>query len=193
MNQFLSDAEGIFASAPTVPGAMQRLARALIPRLADFCLIFLAVDGHVRCVASAHVTAEGQRLLRSLTRVYKITRNDPVSTVAHVLRTGRPKLRAEIRNEPTAPLADLRVFTLHRRLGTRSALVVPIGDAPNVMGAISLCYAESRRGYTAHDLRAARRLATLAASFLRKRAPLMHAQPHVPVAQRRPLRLRARV
>ena len=145
MSQFLSDAERNIASAQNNTSALQRLARATVPHLADFCLIFRVRGNDVRCVASAHTTPEGQRLLRGLTRVYKITRNDPISTVAHVLRTGRPKLRTAIFNEPAAPVTDLRVFTLHQRLGARSALVVPIGSPPDVLGAISLSYANSGR------------------------------------------------
>ena len=195
MDQFLSDAERSLASAQNITSALQHLARAVVPRLADFCFIFRLRGNDVRCVASAHTTPEGQRLLKRLTRVYKITRNDPVSTVAHVLRTGRPKLRTGIRSEATAPLADLRVFTLHQRLGVRSALVVPIGSLPEVLGAISLSYAHSDRQYTASDLAVARRLAALTAEFLRKpkRGRISPAPVNVPIAPRRPLRLRARV
>jgi sigma-B regulation protein RsbU (phosphoserine phosphatase) len=193
MNQFFSDVDRILSPAANVRAALQRLVRVVVPGLADFCFIFLVSDNDVRCVASAHTTLEGQRLLRGLTRVYKITRNDPVSTVAHVLRTGRPKLRTEISSETAAPLADLRVFTLHRRLGARSALVVPIGSAPAVVGAISLSYGESGRHYTAQDVPVARRLAGLTAAFLRDRARVTQAQAQVPLIQRRPLRLRARV
>jgi hypothetical protein len=108
-----------------------------------------------------------------------------------VIRTGRPKLRTEIRSEVAAPVTDLRVFMLHRRLGVRSALVVPIADAAGVLGAISLSYADSGRRYTAQDVPEARRVGTLTAAFLRKRMATP-AQPRVPIIPRRPLRLRAR-
>jgi GAF domain-containing protein len=193
MNQFFSHAERILTSAGSITTTLQRLARAAVPRLADFCLIFLVEDGGVRCVGSAHATDEGDRLLRRLNRVYKITRNDPVSTVAHVLRTGQPKLRSEIRSEAVAPLADLRVFTLHRRLGVRSALVVPIGASPDVLGAISLSQAESGRHYTSQDVPIARRLADLTAGFLRERDRTANARPHAVLLPRRSIRLRARV
>jgi GAF domain-containing protein len=193
MNRLLANAERILSPAQNMGVALQRLAGAVVPRLADFCFIFLLAGNDVRCVATAHTTAQGQRLLRRLTRVYKIRRDDPVSTVAHVLRTGRPKLRTDIQSEAAAPLADLRVFTLHRRLGARSALVVPIGSAPHILGAISLSYAESGRHYTGQDLRIARRLAALTAAFLRKRTGATQAQPTLAAIQRRPLRHRARV
>jgi GAF domain-containing protein len=194
MNQFLSGAERTLASGESVTTTLQRIARTVVPHLADFCFIFLASGADIRCAASAHATHDGRRLVRRFSRVYKITRKDPVSTVAHVLNTGRPRLRTEIRcEEAAAPATDPQVFTLHRRLGACSALVVPIGEIPNVLGAISLCYSGSGRHYTAQDLPIARRLAASTAAFLRKRAGMTPAQPHVPVVQRRTLRLRARV
>jgi GAF domain len=190
--QFLSNAERSLMSAPNEVGALQRLARSVVPHLADFCFVFLAKGRDVRCVACAHATPQGQRLLRGLTCAYKITRTDPVSTVAHVLRTGRPKLHPQIRTEAEAPVAAHRVLTLHRRLGARSALVVPIGTAPDVVGAFSFSYAESGRRYTAQDLPRARRLADAVARFLHARSRPIQSASHTPNVARRPLRLRAR-
>jgi len=162
--------------------SMNQFLSGVVPRVADFCFVFRAHGSAIRCVACAHRSRDGQRLVRAFARAYHLTRNDPVSTVAHVIRTGRPKLRAEIRPEASVPLIDLRVFALHRALGARSALVVPIGAAPNVIGALSLAYSDSRRRYTWEDVAAARRLAATSAVFLQR-----------PLASRRPLRLRARV
>ena len=192
MNQFLSEAGRILASPTGATTALQRVARAAVPDAADFCLIFIARHNELACVACAHATPEGERLLRRLNRVYKVTRNDPLSTVAYVVRTGRAKLRSAIADEGAQPEIGLRVFTLHHRLGVRSALVVPIGDAPNVLGAVSLSFAASGRRYTTQHVRAARRLAGLVASFLRKRPPRAEAAT-VHVGVRRPIRLRARV
>lgn len=194
MNQFLSDAARILSSRESTSALLDRLVRAAVPRTADFCLVFLVRDDDLACVASAHATPDGERLLRRLKRVYRITRDDPVSTVAHVVRSGRPKLRTEITGEAIAPQSDLHVFTLHRRLAARSVLVVPIASPPDVLGAVSLSYAQSGRHYTAQDVPAARRLATLIAALIRQRtAGQAQAAPRVPLVTRRPLRLRARV
>jgi hypothetical protein len=192
-NEFLSGAERILVFGESVSATLQRVARATVPHLADFCLIFLASGVDVRCVASAHATRGGQRLVRRFARMYTITRRDPVSTVAHVLRTGQPRLRCDIRREESASRTEAGVFTLHRRLAACSALVAPIGEAPEVLGAISLSYADSGRHYTMEDLPIARRLASSTAAFLRKRAGMAARDLHVPIVTRRPLRLRARV
>ena len=179
-NQFLSDTERLLASPRNITATLQNVARATVPHLADFCLIFLVRSNGLPCVACAHTTREGERLLRGLNRVYKITRDSPESTVADVVRTGRAHVRREIGAEPDTSRTDPQVLALHRQLGPRSALVVPIGVAPNVLGAITLAYTSSGRHYTALDLPVARRLATLVAASLGQPA-------------RRLIRLRARV
>lgn len=192
MNRFLSDVERIVASSDNISTSLQRVARALIPDLADFCFVFLVKGRDVPCVASAHTTRDGERALRAMNRVYRVTLNDPVSTVAHVIRSGRPILRSQIKSEPHAPLADLRVFTLHQRLGARSALVVPIGHQPRVLGALSCAYAHSGRHYTTPDLARARRVASLIALLLRRRARTEATTTRLPIVPRRSIRLRAR-
>jgi GAF domain-containing protein len=189
MQQLLFDAERAAASARSVHAALKHVARTIVPRAADFCLIFLVRGMAVRCVAAAHATAEGQRLLRSFLRAYTITITDPVSTVAHVVRTGRPRLRGEIHSEDLTPLKPLPVLTLHHRLAPRSALVVPIGATPRVLGAISMSYAASGRRYTPQDVASAMRLAALTERIVVKR---VGTPADVPPPARRSLRLRAR-
>jgi sigma-B regulation protein RsbU (phosphoserine phosphatase) len=192
MNQFLSATARYLSSTDSVPVTLRRIARAAVPAMADCCLIFLAKDDALPCVASAHCTNDGRRLLRGLNRAYKITRSDPASTVAHVLRCGRPELRSDIVVEPHAASTDPHAFSLHRRLGARSALVVPIGTQRNRLGALSLCFTHSGRRYASEHLAAARQVADLIAAFIRKRSG-DRSPMHVPVFNRRPVRLRARI
>ena len=163
MNQFLSDAVRIVALPRDTPLYLERVARAAVPAVADFCLIYLVDGEQLRCVASAHVTRAGDRLLRALRTVYKITRDDRESTVAQVVRLGRLSLRAEIR--PEHQTSDVRVterarvFDIHRQLAVRSALVVPIEGRSGVLGAVAFSYAESRRHYAPADRPVAERVA----------------------------------
>jgi GAF domain-containing protein len=166
--QLLSEAERRLSPARCTPDALQDIARAAVPRFADFCLIFLARRNAIRCVASAHCTGEGERLLRWLTREYRLERDDPISTVAHVVRSGRARLCQRINLEPDARSSG-RVIALHRSLGPRSVLVTPIVAAPAAVGAISFAYADSDRRYHARDVAVARRLATRIESFLKQR------------------------
>jgi GAF domain-containing protein len=153
MNEFPSEAAGLLEADVNSHSMLDRIARHAVPGLADFCLIFLVDGANLRCVAAAHVTREGERLLRALNRIYRITRDDPVSTVARAVRTGRSQLRTEIAAKQGRFHHELtRVFDLHRRLAARSAVVVPIRANNEILGALTLSYSESRRTYGLEDL-----------------------------------------
>lgn len=144
----------------------ERAARAAVPTLADFCVVHLISKNGLTAVAGAHATREGDRLLRALMHVHHIHPADRDSTAAHVVRAARPTLRRSIstladRDAPSGSISDL-----HRRLAPTSALVVPIAHQGIVLGALSLCYAGSRRRYKAQDLPAAQRLAARLARAL---------------------------
>jgi GAF domain-containing protein len=162
MNQFLSDALRTTESSDRTRLNVERVARASVPALADFCLVYLIEGEQLRCVAAAHATRAGERLLSALNEVYRITRHDPESTVAQVVRLRRSSLRAGIRPEQRPGADDgrlTRVFDIHRQLGVRSALVVPIEGRFGVLGAIALSYAQSGRQYKSADLGHAERIA----------------------------------
>jgi len=160
--------------------AVERAARAAVPRLADFCFIHVRSRAWLKGVAAAHVTAQGDRDVRALMRARRIAVTDEESTVARVVRTGRPVLRATVPPDPVAAPNGDRSALLLRRLAPRSVLVVPIAAGKTVLGAVSLCYADSGRTYLSRDLPPARRIARQIAATLVPDAPA-HA----------PLRLRA--
>ena len=175
MDQFLSDASRIAAIDTETASALQRVARTTVPVLADFCLVYLLQGDSLRCVAFAHRSRAGHRLLQALVRVYRITRDDPDSTVAQVVRTRRPSLRASIAPENGLDAiggSSPRVAALHRQLGARSALVVPLEGPAGVIGALALSYAESGRRYTTASIVRARKIAGHLA-LLVQHAPLL--------------------
>ncbi len=138
---------------------IEQIARGAVPALADFAMVFVVTGRSIVGVASAHVSPGGERLLRALRRVYRVRREDLHSTVAQVVRTGRPSLRRDILNENHSRAPRGSVADLHRRLACRSALVLPIRVGETVTGAVSLCYAGSGRNYGKSDLADARRIA----------------------------------
>jgi GAF domain-containing protein len=155
MNQFLSEASRNAARGDAAD-YLERVARTAVPALADFCLIYLLDGDNLTCAASAHCTRAGDRLVRALIKVYKITRDDPDSTVAQVVRTARPSLRGDIRPERASAqpriAALARVFNIHQQLAVRSALVVPIEGRSSVTGAVVFSFSESGRRYKPADI-----------------------------------------
>jgi len=161
--------------------SIREIARRAVPALADFAMVFMVAGRSIVGIASVHISPAGGRLLRALQRIYRIRRDDLQSTVAQVIRTGRPSLRRSIQYDgqpaPRGSIADL-----HRRLACRSALVLPIHIGATVAGAVTLCYAGSGRTYAPGDLAGARRVARAIA-----RTALL------PVPHARATRLRAAV
>ena len=160
--------------------AVERTARDAIPHIADFCLVHVVDGPSIPCVAAHHISREKQTRLREMMRNLRIRRNDLVSSVAQVIRTKRPLLRTRVYEEPSASTPRPRrtgrtkpgggeVAELHRRLAPCSVLVVPIMAGSAVLGALSLCYSESRRSYATRHLGPARRLALRIANALKPR------------------------
>src|SRR5688572_9792652 len=104
---------------------IERMARRLVPSLADFCIVHLVTRTAVVCVTTAHTTRGGDRILRALMRTYRIARDDRDSAVAHVVRSGQPLRRTSIQLDAVRRGRG-RIADLHQQLATRSALVVPI-------------------------------------------------------------------
>ena len=168
------------ATARAARRAIEQIARGAVPALADFAMVFVVAGRSVVGIASAHTSPGGERLLRALRRVYRVRREDLHSTVAQVVRTGRPSLRREILNENHSHAPRGSVADLHRRLACRSALVLPIRVGETVTGAVSLCYAGSGRSYGASDLADARRIAREIARAVP--SSLLHAAPRLRAA-----------
>jgi len=173
--------------------SIRGITRRTVPALADFAMVFMVAGRSIIGIASVHISPAGDRLLRALQRIYRIRRNDLQSTVAQVIRTGRPSLRRSIQYDgqpaPRGSVADL-----HRRLACRSALVLPIHIGATVAGAVTLCYAGSGRTYAPGDLADAQRVARAIARTVlppvphvpapRLRAAVGDARRHTPIRRR---------
>ncbi|MFI2650948.1 SpoIIE family protein phosphatase [Micromonospora fulviviridis] len=137
--------------------ALDRLGRAMVPLLADWCLITL-VDpaGRPRTVSGLHRDPDRSADLDRFTELLT-TGLGPDSIIRSVLRSGRPVMRG------TATLADVARGTTHPelapladRLGFGSHLSVPItAAADRIVGAVTLVNGPSRRGFDESDIRTA--------------------------------------
>jgi GAF domain-containing protein len=176
MSQIRSAAMPLPPSLGRAAIVLKRLARSFVPSLADFCFIHITDNDLLRCAASAHATREGRRVVHELARIHRILRSDPASTVAQVVRSGRPQLRNEIAIDPD-PRLSRGVAQAHRQLAPRSAIVAPLRSRADVLGALTLGYAKSGRRYNPHDVSIVERLAREIASYLTREASLSRTGP----------------
>ena len=160
--ELLVRAGEVLDSALSVDERLDRFARHLVPRLADYVKIELLEDrGGRRPVAIAHQDPEREALMRAWRQRGRMGDHESVG-MATTFATGEAKLLADLATE--AVIRAAREYTgeegaeLMRAIGPRSQIVVPLRARGRVLGALSLTMAESGRRYSEEDLDLARDL-----------------------------------
>lgn len=146
---------------------IRMLAASAVPGLADLCMIdLLEPDGSLRRVAAVHADPQKAELVAELRRRYP---PDPSSEhpAGQVIATGRSVWSATMSADfLMRATRDARHLEIATALGVQSYLCVPLRDAEEVLGAITLISAGSGRVFTRADLGSAEQLATQVAGAL---------------------------
>ncbi len=162
--RFLAEATDLLTESLDPEEALQRLARLVVPRLADWCAVDIREGSRIRTVALAHSDPAKTELGLELNRRYP---TDPESDagVALVMRTGRSQLTPRLTREMVEAAAPDAEFTrlIFDELGLRSALTVPLQARGRLFGTLTLVSAESDRVFDDHDVSFAEDFATHAA------------------------------
>jgi K+-sensing histidine kinase KdpD len=161
--QFLAAATQRLAASLDYDVTLSALARLVVPRLADYCLVdVVEEDGSIRRVAVAHADADKQHLVQHLC-AYPPSAASP-SSISKVLHSGQPALLREIDDDLIRQsVHDPRERQTVLALGPRSGLILPLNSRERVLGAISLFTASERPRYVEADLDLAGELASRAA------------------------------
>lgn len=167
--EFLAESSRVLVAGLDYREMANRLARLVVPRLADWCLIDLVVDSAVERVAVAHRDPEQAERLREAER-FPPTVEQAVG-VMKVIRTGKAELVAEVTDawirEATEDEDHYRVI---REEAPRSLMIVPLIARRRILGAITFATSESGRTYTLDDLALATEFAGAAALHLNNAA-----------------------
>ena len=149
----------VLDSALGVDERLERLARLLVPELADYVKIELLESAGRRPVAIAHQDPERESLMRRLRETMTLGEEAHVGMAATFAR-GEALLAPDIMPETVARQAAERAGAsageLMQAIGPRSQVVVPLRARGRVLGALSLTMAESGRRYGEADLDLAR-------------------------------------
>jgi signal transduction histidine kinase len=164
---FLAEVSSLLDASLDYDVTFQKLARLVVPALADYCLIDEAEPGGgLRRIARAHVDPEKEKIL--YTNTYHPPLSDEADLSRHpvlrVIRTGLPLLVPEFTREMVEVIAH---DDDHRtRLGVldlRSYIIAPLAARGRVLGAITLAASDSGRRYRATDVALAEEVARRAA------------------------------
>jgi serine phosphatase RsbU (regulator of sigma subunit)/PAS domain-containing protein len=162
--RFLAEATDLLTESLDPEEALRRLARLVVPRLADWCVVYIREGTRIRTVALEHSDPRKVQLGLDLSRRFPIDA-DGEAGVALVMRTGRSQLTPRLTREmleAAAPDAEY-ARVVFDELGLRSALTVPLGARGQLFGALTLVSAESDRVFDERDVAFAEDFATHAA------------------------------
>ncbi len=161
---FLASASSALVATFDYESALGSVARLTVPDLADWCLIHVFdTAGNPRVVAAAHTDATTRDVLTDVGRRL-VTDCTAESGPGHVLATGQAELIPRVRPEMLESLCaeDAGLTEGLGTVGLWSLLSVPIRSREQVLGAITLACAPSRRVFTDADLALAQELAARA-------------------------------
>jgi signal transduction histidine kinase/CheY-like chemotaxis protein len=157
--EFLAEAGQLLSSSLDYRSTLTRLTGLLVPRLADFCAVYVGGGNGVDVTAVAHIDRAKEAALRDLYRHYAPPQGTP-SGHRHVMQTGEPEFVAEAGDQTLQALArSPEHLALLRALNPRSWIIVPLRVQGGVFGALVLAYSDSGRRYEASDLSLAGELA----------------------------------
>jgi PAS domain S-box-containing protein len=163
--RFLAEAGQLLASSLDYEQTLERVARMIVPGLADWCGIEMADEqGESHQVVVAHIDPQKVQLATDLRRRYPPDPDAPTGVPA-ILRGGPAELYSEIPAELIERAArDEEHLRLIRALGMRSGMAVPMRIGDETLGVITLVTAESGRRFDEDDLAFAQDLALRAAT-----------------------------
>jgi PAS domain S-box-containing protein len=160
---FLLDATTLLNRSLDYQERVHDLARVVVPRLADWCVVNVATDdGRYERLTIVHGDEPEDELAARLHRTCPAPADhDPV---VQVLRSGEPLVIEQVSAEYLSSIAESPEHLRRLNdLGIRSLMIVPMELNGRVLGAISLATAESGRSLTAADLPLSMELAQRAA------------------------------
>jgi len=161
---FLIEASDVLASSLDFDETLSALARVAVPRLADWCVIYIVgAGGSIERRAVEHAGGR-QDVVRAILASHPLLPEAPVGVPA-VIRTGRSELTKEASPLSTAADVDApeALAGALEEIQVRSTMCVPLIARRRTLGAILFVSAESERVFSADDLRLAEELAARAA------------------------------
>ncbi|ACG73905.1 GAF sensor signal transduction histidine kinase [Anaeromyxobacter sp. K] len=160
---FLYEVTGaLFEDARGHRATLGKLARLVVPHLADWCLVHLVRDDQAERVAAEHWNPDLAPLSSTLPRTVPLA-GPAAQGLAAVVASGRAELVPDPPPTHPAEPADLAAL---RRLRARSWMIVPLRVRGRTRAVMTLAFAESTRRYSGHDLALAEDLAARAAMAL---------------------------
>jgi len=165
-SSFLSEVTKVLLADPLgLESRLQKLMRAVVPKLSDWCTVDLLQSSQsIDLIVVHHSDPKKVELARELRLKYPLSTQDSAGP-PHVMRTGRLEL---VNDNPDVLLQllsrDEEHFRILKELGFRSYLCVPLHTRGHLLGTLTFVMAESGRHFEPEDVSLAEELAERASS-----------------------------
>jgi two-component system, OmpR family, sensor histidine kinase VicK len=163
--RFLAEASEILAGSLDYETELERVARLIVPTLADWCAVDLLADDErlQRLVVIHHDPAKAETALE-LRRRYPVLSPNRTHRAWDVIRNGKSWFDPAVAETRfVAEARDDEHLALLRRLGFAAEMVLPLVARGRTLGVITLVLADNSRHYGPGDLALAEELARRAA------------------------------
>jgi PAS domain S-box-containing protein len=149
---FLAEASTMLAATLDYERTLVNISRLAIPTFADWCFVYLALEGQeISSALIAHFDPEKEFLARQV-EIRPEDLSSETLPVVRVFQSGTPELFADISDEELREtVGDEEKFEALKQLGLRSAVVVPIPGRHSVLGVIGFASPTQNR-YTSTEL-----------------------------------------
>ena len=166
--EFLAEVNRTWMASLDSEETISDFARLTVPRLADWCVIYLRTDSdpEVRRYV-AHEDPEKAKVFEEIETPLASYTGDTSSPVAQTIASGRPMVFRRITDDLLRQFTsdDESMGRLHD-LGMFSGIVAPLLGMRGVLGALALLTSESHRRYSAADVPFTEELARAVASAI---------------------------
>src|SRR5215510_5893162 len=149
---FLAEASTMLATTLDYERTLINISRLAIPTFADWCFVYLALNGHeITSGLIAHVDPEKEHLAQQV-EIRPEELSGTTLPVVRIFQTGTPELFSNLSDdELRETVKDEDKFQALVQLGLRSAVVVPIPGRHAALGVIGFASANPNR-YTSAEL-----------------------------------------
>lgn len=157
----LAEASVILSRTLDYEATLEAIARLLVPTFGDWCAVELLGDDHkIQHVTVTHADPRKVDLALELRSRFPPLLDSGQPGVARAIRTGRTEVFADLSDEALREACrSEEQYRLLRRLGMKSAIVVPLIAREKMLGAITVVASESRRCYSAGEISTVQELA----------------------------------
>ena len=162
--KFLDDVSVALSETLDYELVVERMAELAVPRLADWCLIYLLEEGRWRSTACLHADPEKATLLARVHDDPRCGPSNPATMAARAAATKQVVWAADcgealLQVQRSAP----ELAGLLRQLSPKSYLAAPLVLDGRLLGVMTLAYCDSPRRYEEGDLPLVRGVAQRAA------------------------------